>query len=329
MQTSMPSATRSSAAARWPGSGTCSRWRPAFSASTANTTSCARPSPTAATFRACRRCALGGGTYWRNDNWFVRMGLLHAFGQSDLGRERHADRRLQPAQGGDQQQAVLEKFAVGSRPRSRPASSATICSTSTSATPCNSTRTRSCCRGAASSSSSTPSSAACRRSTRRGYSKAPTGFGAPVFKAPIRSAWSWAGLYVGGTIGYGWGKSNTDTVFSDPAIGGPLFATSGSRKLDGAIGGAQAGYNWVAGNVLAGVEADLNYSGQRATLRAGCPGDVCNPALVGFRRPVGDWRSPTKARSWNGSRRCAGGSAPPLRLMLSPMSPAGSRSARS
>ena len=28
---------------------------------------------------------LGGGTYWRNDNWFVRMGLLHAFGQSDLG----------------------------------------------------------------------------------------------------------------------------------------------------------------------------------------------------------------------------------------------------
>ena len=28
---------------------------------------------------------VGGGTYWRNDNWFVRMGLLHAFGQSDLG----------------------------------------------------------------------------------------------------------------------------------------------------------------------------------------------------------------------------------------------------
>ena len=23
---------------------------------------------------------VGGGTYWRNDNWFVRMGLLHAFG---------------------------------------------------------------------------------------------------------------------------------------------------------------------------------------------------------------------------------------------------------
>jgi opacity protein-like surface antigen len=28
---------------------------------------------------------VGGGSYWHNDNWFVRMGLLHAFGQSDLG----------------------------------------------------------------------------------------------------------------------------------------------------------------------------------------------------------------------------------------------------
>ena len=27
---------------------------------------------------------LGGGAYWRNDNWFVRAGLLHAFAQYDL-----------------------------------------------------------------------------------------------------------------------------------------------------------------------------------------------------------------------------------------------------
>ena len=115
---------------------------------------------------------------------------------------------------------------------------------------------------------------------------APAGVNGPmVFKAPIRSAWTWAGFYVGGTIGYGWGKSNTDTAFSDPVSAGQLFATSGSRKLEGAIGGAQGGYNWVAGNILAGVEADLNYSGQRARMRAGCPGEVCNPALVGI---VGD-----------------------------------------
>ena len=115
---------------------------------------------------------------------------------------------------------------------------------------------------------------------------APAGVNGPmVFKAPIRSAWTWAGFYVGGTIGYGWGKSNTDTAFSDPVSAGQLFATSESRKLEGAIGGAQGGYNWVAGNILAGVEADLNYAGQRARMRAGCPGEVCNPALVGI---VGD-----------------------------------------
>ena len=61
-----------------------------------------------------------------------------------------------------------------------------------------------------------------------------------VFKAPIRSAWTWAGFYVGGTIGYSWGKSNTDTAFSDPVSAGQLFATSESRKLEGVIGGAQA-----------------------------------------------------------------------------------------
>ena len=115
---------------------------------------------------------------------------------------------------------------------------------------------------------------------------APVGVNGPLlFKAPIRSAWTWAGFYVGGTIGYGWGKSNTDTAFSDPATAAQLFAASSSHKLEGLIGGAQGGYNWIAGNVLAGMEADLNYSGQRARLRAGCPSEVCNPGLVGV---VGD-----------------------------------------
>jgi opacity protein-like surface antigen len=106
-----------------------------------------------------------------------------------------------------------------------------------------------------------------------------------VFKGPVRSTWTWAGFYLGGNIGYGWGTSNTDTAFTDLATTGQLLATASSNRLDGAIGGAQAGYNWVAGNLVAGVEADLNYSGQRASLTASCPGEVCNPALVGV---VGD-----------------------------------------
>jgi iron complex outermembrane recepter protein len=106
-----------------------------------------------------------------------------------------------------------------------------------------------------------------------------------LFKTPMLAAWTWAGPYLGGTIGYSAGKSKTDTIFSDPASGAGLFATAASRVLDGAIGGAQAGYNWVAGLWLAGIEGDLNYSGQRAKLNAVCPGEICNPTLVGV---IGD-----------------------------------------
>jgi opacity protein-like surface antigen len=111
---------------------------------------------------------------------------------------------------------------------------------------------------------------------------APAGSTSPMlFKAPVLAVWSWAGAYIGGTIGYSAGRLKTDTIFSDPASGTQLFATRASRQLDGAIGGAQAGYNWLAGIWLAGIEGDLNYSGQRAKLNAVCPGEICNPALIG------------------------------------------------
>ena len=117
------------------------------------------------------------------------------------------------------------------------------------------------------------------------YDRAVTAKLPMLFKAPVIAAWTWAGPYIGGTIGYSAGKLKTDTIFSDPASGAELFATSASRKLDGAIGAAQAGYNWLADIWLAGVEGDLNYSGQRAKLNAVCPGQICNPALVGV---IGD-----------------------------------------
>jgi iron complex outermembrane recepter protein len=106
-----------------------------------------------------------------------------------------------------------------------------------------------------------------------------------LLKAPMLAAWTWSGPYLGGAIGYSAGRSKTDTIFGDPASGAGVFATSAARDLDGAIGGAQAGYNWLAGIWLAGIEGDLNYSGQRAKLNAACPGEICNPVLVGV---IGD-----------------------------------------
>ena len=53
------------------------------------------------------------------------------------------------------------------------------------------------------------------------------------------------------------------------------------------------------------MEADLNYSGQRARMQASCPGEVCNPALVGI---VGDpsvLAISEQGQKLGGSRRCA------------------------
>ena len=173
---------------------------------------------------------LGGGTYWRNDNWFVRMGLLHAFGQSDLGQNDT------PTAGYN-----LLKMEISNKQywRDSPWGAAEI-TTGLVGDNLLDVDVRNSVQfhkdeilmpGRSIKFFMNAKFGGVPPVNKGGYYKAPTGFGAPIFKAPIRSAWTWAGFYVGGTIGYGWGKSNTDTVFSDPATSGQLFATSGARKL--------------------------------------------------------------------------------------------------
>ena len=121
---------------------------------------------------------------------------------------------------------------------------------------------------------------------KTGYHKAPTGFGGPIFKAPVLTAWSWAGPYIGANIGYSAGKSKTDAVFSDFTTGAPLLATGSTDNLNGMIGGIQGGYNWQGGNWVGGIEADIQISGQGATPSYLCPGAVCNPGIADFTAPV-------------------------------------------
>src|SRR5262249_23284027 len=120
-----------------------------------------------------------------------------------------------------------------------------------------------------------------------GLYKGPTGYGAPMFyKAPIVTAWSYAGPYLGLNLGYSAGKSKTDGVFTDAPLGTPLFATGSWDSLKGVIGGVQAGYNWQVGNWVAGFEGDIQISGQGATPSYVCPAAVCNPTIVDFDAPV-------------------------------------------
>jgi outer membrane immunogenic protein len=82
-------------------------------------------------------------------------------------------------------------------------------------------------------------------------------------KAPIATSIpSWAGLYIGGNVGYGWGNGQTDaSPLPNPASFTPLAPTSLDTKPKGALGGAQIGYNWQMGSFVTGLEADIQGSG--------------------------------------------------------------------
>ena len=86
-------------------------------------------------------------------------------------------------------------------------------------------------------------------------------------KAPPRAAtpWSWAGFYVGGHGGYGWGR-NHFTITDDPFFFGksPGFS-SGGYDLKGPLGGLHAGANWQDGSVVGGLEIDLTWTDIRGS----------------------------------------------------------------
>ena len=230
---------------------------------------------------------LGGGTYWRNDNWFVRMGLLHAFGQSDLGVNDTptAGYNLLKMEISNRQYWQYSPWGpteittglVGDNLLDVDVRNSVQFHKDEILLPGRSIKFFMNAKfGGAPPPSKTP----------LGYYNAPTGFAAPLFEAPVLAAWSWAGPYVGANIGYSAGRSRTDAVFSDATTGAALFATGSPDNLNGAIGGIQGGYNWQWGNWVAGIEADVQISGQGATPSYVCPGAICNPAIVDFDAPV-------------------------------------------
>ena len=70
----------------------------------------------------------------------------------------------------------------------------------------------------------------------------------PVYPDPVyapASAYSWNGLYAGGTVGYGFGSFTETSVYS----------TANGINL-----GATLGYNYQSGNLVVGAESDLSYT---------------------------------------------------------------------
>jgi len=68
------------------------------------------------------------------------------------------------------------------------------------------------------------------------------------YAAPPPLAYSWAGLYIGGNLGYEWGTINNNPT-----------------RPSGIAGGAQAGFNWQQGAFVYGGEADFQLSAAENT----------------------------------------------------------------
>jgi outer membrane immunogenic protein len=105
----------------------------------------------------------------------------------------------------------------------------------------------------------------------RMYSKAP---------APIVAIYDWTGFYVGGNIGYSWGRSS-DTSTLTNAAGTVLLTTSDKSDLNGIVGGGQIGYNWQTQNWVWGLEADIQGTGEKGS-RAFTFTPVLGPGIGNF-----------------------------------------------
>jgi outer membrane immunogenic protein len=91
-------------------------------------------------------------------------------------------------------------------------------------------------------------------------------------KAPaLVAAYSWTGFYIGGNVGYAWGKGDTATVspglpFSAPPADAQYSAIeSPSVNTRGFTGGIQLGYNQQVDNIVWGIETDINAFGLRGS----------------------------------------------------------------
>jgi outer membrane immunogenic protein len=111
---------------------------------------------------------------------------------------------------------------------------------------------------------------------------------APPIVVPV---YNWTGFYIGGNVGYSWGRSRSDVSYFNSVTGAAIVPPAGSITgagfdMDGAIAGGQIGYNWQVNNAWVwGLEADAQWSDERGSAAFRCAatpiiGGTCLPGLT-------------------------------------------------
>ena len=103
----------------------------------------------------------------------------------------------------------------------------------------------------------------------------PTKKGPPP--APVAAPYSWTGFNVGIQGGYGWGAESDDLSVPAPNLADHF-------NVNGAIGGAHAGYDQQFGSLVLGVRGEIDASGMsgsitKTSLSGGCIYEGCSVSL--------------------------------------------------
>src|SRR6266404_113353 len=75
----------------------------------------------------------------------------------------------------------------------------------------------------------------------------------------VAAVYDWTGFYVGANLGRSFGRARTDVT-----VAGAPFAST-SQRMDGILGGLQAGYNWQSGRAVFGLETDIQATDQKGS----------------------------------------------------------------
>jgi outer membrane immunogenic protein len=106
----------------------------------------------------------------------------------------------------------------------------------------------------------------------------------PVKVKPVPvEIWDWSGVYMGGQLGYGWGRASAWLSDFNCAVGN-LCDTPGSQNLSGYVAGGQWGARWQWGAFVLGIESSYAWTGMHKTAPATCtPGvNTCIGIPGGF-----------------------------------------------
>ena len=104
---------------------------------------------------------------------------------------------------------------------------------------------------------------------------------------PVVEVWSWSGFYIGGNVGYSWGRSETDVEYFSTVTMLPIAPPAGSItshkfNMNGWLAGGQVGYNIQSNNWVYGIEIDGQWTGQKGDANFLCAATITGgPCLPG------------------------------------------------